>query len=183
MPTKYAHPNNENIIFWDLPGIGTPTFPNIKEYCKKVDGLEKYDAFLIFCKTRFTRHNKELAEKVSKELNKPFFFVRTHVHIDLNNAKDDKGAKFDEASVLKGMEKDCLKNLEEFIKDERDIFLIDNKVTEKYDFDRLVEAISLVLPERKRECFILSLTNLTRDCIKRKAKLLKGLLSIRNNLQ
>ncbi|XP_046843682.1 T-cell-specific guanine nucleotide triphosphate-binding protein 2-like [Xenia sp. Carnegie-2017] len=175
VPTKYVHSSNGNIIFWDLPGIGTPTSPNLQEYCKNVCGLQKYDAFIIFSKTRFTQHDKELAEKLSKELKKPFFFVRTNVDKDLENAKEDEGPQFNEESVLKKMRKDCLDNLKDFINDVKNIYMIDNKVPEKYDFDRLVKSISLVLPELKTECFILSLSNVTRKCTKSKAKFLKGL--------
>ncbi|XP_046843747.1 T-cell-specific guanine nucleotide triphosphate-binding protein 2-like [Xenia sp. Carnegie-2017] len=149
VPNKYVHSNNENIIFWDLPSIETPTYPNLEEYCTRVGGLEKYDAFLIFCKSRFTQHEKQLAENVSKELDKPFFFVRTNVDTELKNAKDDEGPKFDEASVMKRTRENCLKNLEGLIHDEKDIFLIDNKVTEKYDFQRLKESIAKALPEEK----------------------------------
>ena len=182
-PTPYLHPNNENIIFWDLPGIGTPTYPDLKTYCKKIGGLEKYDAILIFLKSRFTHNDEELAKKASKELKKPLFFVRTNVATELNYARDDEGPKFDEASALEKMKEDCLKNLKDLIWLKTDVFLIDNKVVEKYDFDRLIESISDALPHRKMECFILSLTTVTRNIIKRKAKFLKGLLFVRNYLQ
>lgn len=54
---------------------------------------------------------------------------------------------------------------------------------EKYDFDRSIQSISLVLPKRKRECLTLSLTDVTRKCIKRKAKLLNGSSFMINYLQ
>ncbi|XP_046843671.1 interferon-inducible GTPase 1-like [Xenia sp. Carnegie-2017] len=167
-PTKYLHPQHKNIIFWDLPGIGTPGYSNLKEYTKKVGGLKKYDAFLIFYKIRFTHYDIKLAEKVSKDLDKPFFFVRTNVDTELENAKDDEGSKFDEASVLKRMRTNCLENLICLIHDERDIFLIDNKATEKYDFDRLVQAVREAMSGKKRESFDVSLSKLTHATIKMK---------------
>ncbi|XP_046843679.1 interferon-inducible GTPase 1-like [Xenia sp. Carnegie-2017] len=176
-PTRYSHPKHEKIIFWDLPGIGTPTYPNYKEYCKKIGGLEKYDAFLIFCKTRFTQYDKELAEKVSKDLDKPFFFVRTNVDNELKNAEDDEGPKFNEASVMKRMRENCLKSLGDLIHDENDIFLIDNKFTEKYDFQRLKESIAEALPKEKQESFVASLEKLTHTIIRIKANILKAQLS------
>jgi len=33
-PTAYAHPNFPNVIFWDLPGVGTPKNPK-STYKKK----------------------------------------------------------------------------------------------------------------------------------------------------
>ncbi|XP_046843727.1 uncharacterized protein LOC124437838 [Xenia sp. Carnegie-2017] len=172
--TRYSHPKHKNIIFWDLPGIGTPKYPNYKEYCKKVGGLEKYDAFLIFCKTRFTHYDKELAEKISKVVEKPFFFVHTNVDTELKNAKDDEGPKFNEATVMKRMRENCMKNLEVLMHDEKDIFLIDNKVTEKYDFQRLKESIAEALPEEKQESFVASLDKSTHTTIRIKANFLRA---------
>ncbi|XP_046843681.1 interferon-inducible GTPase 1-like [Xenia sp. Carnegie-2017] len=175
--TRYLHPKHKNIIFWDLPGIGTPKYPNYKEYCKKVGGLEKYDAFLIFCKTRFTHYDKVLAEKASKDLDKPFFFVRTNVDTELKNAEDDEGPKFNEASVMKRMRENCLKNLEGLIHDEKDIFLIDNRITEKYDFQHLKESIAEALPEEKQESFVASLDKSTHAIIRIKANFLRAQVS------
>ncbi|XP_046843751.1 uncharacterized protein LOC124437863 [Xenia sp. Carnegie-2017] len=170
---KYSHPKNENIIFWDLPGIGTPTYPNLDEYCKKIGCLEKYDAFLIFCKTRFTNDDKELAEKVSSELKKPFFFIRTNVDYDVKNAKEDEGGNFDEESVLEIMRKDCLQNLKGLIDDKNDIYMIDNKAQDGYDFQRLKESIAEYLPDEKRKHFADSLAIATHAIIKLQANLLR----------
>ncbi|XP_046843658.1 uncharacterized protein LOC124437776 [Xenia sp. Carnegie-2017] len=171
---KYVHPKNENIIFWDLPGIGTPSYPNLQKYCKKVGDLEKYDAFFILCNTRFTKHDKELAEKVSSEFNKPFFFIRTNVNCDVKNTKEDKGENVDEDSVLERMKKDCLENLKGLTDDKNDIYLIDNNAPCKYDFQRLTESFPSNLPERKKECFKLFSINKTREIIEEKANSLKG---------
>ena len=41
-PTPYAHPNNENALIWDLPGVNTPKFP-LNEYLKKISRLDPKD--------------------------------------------------------------------------------------------------------------------------------------------
>ena len=97
--------------------------------------------------------DKELAEKVMNDLKKPFFFIRTNVDYDLKNAKKKK-EPFDEASVLTTMRNNCFKNLEGLIEDERDIHMIDNKVTDKYDFQRLNESIVEALPVEKRRVLL-----------------------------
>lgn len=76
-PTCFEHPTNPKIKFWDLPGIGTPHYPDLETYCKKVP-LEKYHAFLIFTKDRFTENDKQLARKIGS-MNKSFFFIRTKI--------------------------------------------------------------------------------------------------------
>ena len=178
VPTKYLHPEHKKIIYWDLPGIGTPTYPNLDEYCKKIGGLEKYDAFLIFCKTRFTNYDRELAKKVSTELNKPFFFIRTNVDTDLENAKEDEGPKSNDTCVvdiMKIMKDDCWDNLESLIDDEQDIYMIDNKATSEYDFQRLRESISIALPDKKMQKFSDSLQIKSHAVIKIKTNLLRGI--------
>ncbi|XP_046843716.1 T-cell-specific guanine nucleotide triphosphate-binding protein 2-like [Xenia sp. Carnegie-2017] len=174
--TKYSHPNNENIVFWDLPGIGTDTHPNLKKYLKNIGDLEKYDAFLIFCKDRFTNFDKELAEKVMNDLKKPFFFIRTNVDYDLKNAKKKKKT-FDEATVLTTMRNNCFENLKDLIHDEKDIHMIDNKATDKYDFQRLKESIVEALPVDKKESFVDSDRKLTYATARMKANILKAQLS------
>ena len=69
---------------------------------------------------------------------------------------------------------DCFKQLQGLLTNGTDIFLIDNYFTEKWEFNRLIAAITDVLPERRRECFILSFSNVTRNCLKRTASMLKG---------
>ncbi|CAH3189105.1 unnamed protein product, partial [Porites evermanni] len=61
-PTPYDHPTNSNIKFWDLPGIGTPDYPDLDTYCNKVQ-LEKYHTYLIFTTTRFKANELKLAKK------------------------------------------------------------------------------------------------------------------------
>ena len=70
-PASYTYPDNPNITFMDLPGIGTPKFPNLKIYCKKVK-LETYDVFLILTSVRFLEYDLQLAKKINS-MNKSCF--------------------------------------------------------------------------------------------------------------
>jgi hypothetical protein len=68
-PTPYEHPDFPNLKIWDLPGkisffflfrillvliigVGTPNYPR-SCYLEKIQ-FERYDFFLILCRTRFT---------------------------------------------------------------------------------------------------------------------------------
>ena len=51
IPTPYKHPKNEQLEFWDLPGVGTVNFPR-NRYLQKVR-FDTYDAFLICSCTRW----------------------------------------------------------------------------------------------------------------------------------
>lgn len=158
-----------------MPGIGTPEFPSdIKEYGEKID-IEKYDVFLFICCTRFHEDDLKLV-KECKRLEKPFFFIRTKIAFDLVNAVDDD-PDYDEKETLERMRQRCIVSLEGLLASEKDVYLIDSKVKKgenRLDLDRLLADIENVLPERRRECFILSLSNLTRNCLRKKAKQLKS---------
>ena len=69
------------ISFVDLPGIGTPKYPDLETYLKNVP-LVNYDTFLIFTASRFTVNDLKFAEKV-KSLRKSFFLIRTKIDFDL----------------------------------------------------------------------------------------------------
>ena len=152
---------------------GTPKYPDLKTYCEceKV-GLEKYDTFLILCANRFTNNDLLLANKV-KSIGKSFFFVRTRIDLDIYNQRKKKN----EEATLSDIREDCLDNLKDFGADDQTVFLISNSETEKWDFDRLTQAILDVLPLRQKESLTLSLNLLTSrsmDLLKRKVEILRG---------
>ena len=136
-PTPYAHPTNSNIKFWDLPGIGTPNFPDLETYVKKVQ-LEKYHAFLIFTANRFTENDLLLAKTV-RSIKKSFFFIRTR--IDENVRAEKRKRLFDEEAMLEKIRSNCAENLGDLLSDVKDVFLISNHNPEEWDFARLTQAI------------------------------------------
>ena len=169
-PKEYKHPDNPMISFVDLPGIGTPNYPDLPTYCEKV-GFENYDTFLIFTATRFTQNDLDLAKKV-KNLGKSFFLIRTKIDVDLMRKKGK--APINEAAMLQEIKSKIVYNVKNLASSEKEIFLIGNYDKDKWDFDRLIEAISNALPVRQRETLTYSLSNVTRECLKRKASFLKG---------
>ena len=170
MPTAYDHPSNPKIKFWDLPGIGTPNYPDLETYTNGVE-LEKYHAFLIFTATRFTDSDKMLAKKI-RSIDKKFFFIRTKIDLDVQNESRRKRS-FNEDAMLEKIRCDCLKNLGNLMTSERDIFLISNHDRDKWDFDRLTMATLDALPTLQQESLILSLGQVTRSVFERKVNVLK----------
>ena len=147
----------------------------METYCKKTQ-FDKYDTFLIFSCTRFTKNDVMLAQEIRKQ-GKSFFFIRTKIDVDYLAEKRKKS--FNEADMLRDIRINCLKNLAEegynLISGE-DIFLISNHYPRKWDFDRLTRAILDALPRYQRESLTLSLnalTSLSREIIKRKVDIFK----------
>ena len=174
-PTPYDHPDNPNIKFWDLPGMGTKNFP-MDTYCDQVE-IEKYHAFLIFTDTRFRENDFKLAEKI-KSIDKKFFFIRTKIDENVRAEKRSKApGSFNEEAMLEEIRADCSKNLDLLQRNTEDIFLISNHHPSKWEFDRLRKAILDVLPRYQRESLTLSLgvlKSLSTEMLKRKVEVLKG---------
>ena len=172
MPTAYDHPTNPKIKFWDLPGIGTPNYPDLETYCEKVS-LEKYNTFLIFTASRFTEHDLKLAKKVGS-IEKKFFFICTK--IDENIRAERRKRAFSEGAMLEKIRCYCSENLLDLLSNEQDIFLISNHYPAKWDFARLSLAILDALPAYQRESLTLSLgilTTLSTEILKRKVDVLR----------
>ncbi|XP_029207128.2 interferon-inducible GTPase 1-like [Acropora millepora] len=172
-PTPYDHPTSSNIKFWDLPGIGTPNYPDMETYVQKVQ-LEKYHTFLIFTATRFTTNDLLLAEKI-RSMKKSFFFIRTK--IDESVRAESRKRSFNEEAMLMKIRRDCAENLGDLLSNEEDIFLISNHEVDKWDFVRLTQAILDALSRYQRESLTLSLgkaiTRSSAEIFQRKVNVLK----------
>ena len=172
-PTVYDHPTNPKIKFWDLPGIGTPNYPDLETYCKEVE-LEKYHAFLIFTASRFTENDLNLAEKI-RSIKKQFFFIRTKIDNDVRSEKRKRS--FNERAMLEKIRRDCAENLSDLLSNEQDIFLISNHDPSKWDFDRLTQAILCAQQTLEQESLTLSLgafRSSSTEMLKKKVEILKG---------
>lgn len=167
VPTPYKHPQHDNFVLWDLPGVGTTTFPR-QSYMQTVQ-FWRYDFFLILSSQRFTENDHCLANEITKA-GKRFFFVRTQIDLDVLKRSDLK-----EDEVLQKVRSDCESRLqaEGFVHVEELLFLINNKDPLKYDFDMLTTAILKKLPMEKSEALALSLTTLTEGVIKAKKSALQ----------
>ena len=172
-PKAYDHPSNPKIKFWDLPGIGTPNYPDLETYCKEVE-LEKYHAFLIFTASRFTENDLNLAKKI-RSVEKKFFLIRTKIDNDARSEKRKRS--FNERAMLEKIRRDCAENLSDLLSNEQDIFLISNHDPSKWDFDRLTQAILCAQQTLEQESLTLSLgafRSSSTEMLKKKVEILKG---------
>ena len=171
-PATYSYPGNPNITLVDLPGIGTPTFPDLRTYCKKV-GLETYNTFLILTAGRFRQHDLELANKI-KKMGKSFFLIRTKIDQDVES--ENRRRNPDVEAMIKRIQNNCYENVKEFGICEEKIFLISNRCQDKWDFSRLVDAVVQQLPDNQKEALTLSLRILSEDVLKKKVEVLRSQL-------
>lgn len=78
-PTPYAHPKYPNVVIWDLPGIGVPTF-QAKKYLQRVLPA-RYD-FIIISLDSFAAHHAQLARELQQR-GKRFYLIRSKVDVDI----------------------------------------------------------------------------------------------------
>lgn len=166
----YKHPNIPNVVFWDLPGIGTTNFPP-KDYLEEMK-FHEYDFFIIISATRFKKNDIDLAKAISM-LKKDYYFVRAKVDSDLKNEEECKPRTFDREKVLQQIRSNCEKTFKENNINEPPIYLISNRNIYDYDFPILMERLVNDLPVHKRHIFMLSLPNIKDAAIERKRQLLK----------
>jgi predicted GTPase len=148
-PVPYEHPNFPNVIFWDLPGVGTPNFPQ-KSYKKKVN-LKFYDFFLIVISNRFTENALWLAKVLTKK-HRPFFFVRSKVDIDIS-MKRKYNPNIKDKQILKELKSDIKNNLSDM---QYQVFIVSGELenTDRWDFPDLKRRIIDVLPDVKKQTLI-----------------------------
>uniref|UniRef100_A0A3Q3NCJ7 IRG-type G domain-containing protein n=1 Tax=Labrus bergylta TaxID=56723 RepID=A0A3Q3NCJ7_9LABR len=163
----YSYPNNPNVTFWDLPGIGSPNFPAAK-YLKKV-GFEKFDFFFVISADCFRENDLKLAKKIQK-MKKKFYFVRSKID---DNIRDEKRSQreFNEERTLTQIRNNCLQDLG--LRSPQ-VFLVSSFHLTLYDFPLLVETLKEDLPELHKEAFLLAMPNISLDMIKEKKKAFKS---------
>ncbi|XP_053391791.1 interferon-inducible GTPase 5-like [Mercenaria mercenaria] len=164
----YPHPKYKNIIFCDVPGVGSPRFP--KETYLSDIVVDRYDFFLICSCARFKEHDSWLAEEIKKR-HKRFYFLRTKVDQDIDCACRDKGVEgFNRQTELASIRKYC----ESFLPDNAAVFLISSYHPTDYDFPLLLKRLVDDAPAEQKHAHVLGLCLSSKESIERKAKFLEG---------
>ena len=164
--TPYFHPNNEKLIFWDLPGVGTLQFPR-ETYLDTIQ-VDKFDCFLMFTVARFYENDAWLGKELTQR-NKTCYFVRTKIQQDVDNEREEAVGDFSEEVVVENIRRALSEQLTAtglYCK----LFLIDNYKKSKFVFDDLVKTILDDLPQRQREAAVLSLEAVSQSVIRAKSK-------------
>ncbi|KAK7809982.1 hypothetical protein U0070_015719 [Myodes glareolus] len=169
----YLHPMFSQVTLWDLPGIGSTSFPP-ENYLTEMK-FGQYDFFIIISATRFKENDAQLAKAITK-MNMNFYFVRTKIDTDIDNEQKSKPKTFNKENVLTKIRGDCSRHLQKTFSSEPRIFLVSSFDLSDFDFPELQNTLLRELPAHKRHVFMLSLSsvteatiNLKRDSLKQKA--------------
>lgn len=138
-PNPYSFMETRDAVLWDLPGCGTPNFPQ-KTYLKTI-GLRYFDAVLVVTASRFTEDDKILMNEL-KSHKVPYLAIRNKVNIDVSNGKEDFNREKD--ITLKEIRKDMQKN------GVKDAYLINGKklINEYQGRKMMVDLLKMILNDR-----------------------------------
>ncbi|XP_074548330.1 interferon-gamma-inducible GTPase 10-like [Halichoeres trimaculatus] len=161
---SYPHPNYPKVIFWDLPGVGTSSYP-AAEYVKKV-GFERFDFFIIVSADRFRENEVKLAKEIQK-MGKRFYFVRSKIDNNVRD-KDRKQREFSEESILTQIRNNCVQGLQDQGFESPQVFLVSSFDLHLYDFPLIEETLKKDLPDLRREAFQSVMPNTSLEMIDRK---------------
>ncbi|XP_051024248.1 uncharacterized protein LOC127208734 [Acomys russatus] len=168
--TAYQYTKFPGVTLWDLPGIGSTAF-QLHDYLKKIH-FEEYDFFIIVSSGRFKHNDAELAKAIV-QVNRSFYFVRTHTDIDLMVQKQSSPRRFNKDSILKQIRNSISTVLSEVTQQEPPVFLVSNFDVSDFDFPKLENTLLRELPAYKRRMFMLTLPVVTDPTIDRKRDALK----------
>jgi uncharacterized protein (DUF697 family) len=152
------------LVFWDLPGVGTPNFPR-DEYFNKVQ-IDRFDYFVLITSDRFREDDLWLATEL-RDKRKLYYFLRNKVGQDILNDQKMHPKSHNEAKLLEQMRTNCVENLQKSNLT-TEVYLIDTFFTSKYDFDTFTVKLLNDAPDMKKEAMILSMTVMTEGIINAK---------------
>ncbi|CAF1301050.1 unnamed protein product [Rotaria sordida] len=169
---SYSHPSYPNLVFYDLPGVGTLEFKKLN-YLAQVN-LTRYDFFLIVSRTRFTENDLWLATEI-KKIGKKFFFIRTNIDQDLYNEKIDHPKHYNETLILDRIRENCLAHIRT-VDDTANVFLISGRITytSRFDFPNMCTALLRDYPGLKRHAMILAMSTNCKEVITAKVDILRS---------
>ena len=166
---SYPHPDNEKLLLWDLPGVGTQTI--LKDTYLNMIEVDKFDSFLILTTTRFYENDAWLGTELAKR-KKAFYFVRTKIQNDVRVEKEEPEEDFSEEMVVEKIRRALYEQLKSSGLSCK-LFLIDNHKKSKFDFEALMTAIIRDFSLQQREAAILTLASTSQSVIKEKADQLR----------
>ncbi|XP_078062606.1 uncharacterized protein LOC144488408 [Mustelus asterias] len=160
---SYPHPSLNQLLIWDLPGLGTPDF-QLEDYREKV-GFSRYDIFIIVASERFKENHAKLAKWIS-ESDRPFYFVRTKIDSDVQASRKRRATPPEQA--LDMIREDSLKNLQEQGVNSPQVFLVSALDFNSYDSKQLLETLGREIPRYRKRAFLRSIQIPTSQIIERK---------------
>lgn len=129
-------------VIWDLPGVGTPNYPQIT-YLKEM-GIRYFDVVILLTATRFTEAELMLVEEL-RRFEVPFFLVRNKVDADVQaevEAEEDMAGEDLDEERKKEIEEETLQTIKDYFRTEYGLDRVycvscRRRLARQYDFQLL----------------------------------------------
>ncbi|CAK0849368.1 unnamed protein product [Prorocentrum cordatum] len=143
---------------WDLPGVGTPSFPQ-QTYLGRM-GIRHFDLVVLLTASRFTEAEMALVGELER-WDVPYFLVRNKTDCDVQSEIDEREQSFEEdddselgVDEKKRIEGATIKRIKEFFRTEHDlcsIYCVSSKpgCRMRFDFLRLEHDIEEALRRQR----------------------------------
>ncbi|XP_071180038.1 T-cell-specific guanine nucleotide triphosphate-binding protein 2-like [Mytilus edulis] len=171
-PTIYYHPDNNKILFADLPGVGTTQFPKAS-YIEDMSTSE-CDYFFVFFGTALQEDDMWIVNQLQK-LKKPFSLVRSKIDKDV---KDGLKRNETQDEVLTRLREEIKSEMDKQkeLQDDVDIFFISGKKRSIGEMDKLDKHIKKSLSSinvDKCQAVVYSFGSMSKIMIEEKYKSLR----------
>lgn len=157
----------DNLIFVDLPGIGTKKWPQ-ETYIEDLQ-LDTYDFFLLITANRFYENDAFLYHEITNKLNKKCFVIRTKFDQAVEEGRHDNNLT--EQEVREKIIQNIKENLHPYMIPK--IYLVSAWYPEKYDFKILLNDIEAQLTGIKKDLFISNMIIFSEEILKQKRVIAK----------
>jgi hypothetical protein len=145
-------------IIWDLPGVGTPNFPQ-QTYLKKM-GVRHFDLVVLMTASRFTEAELMLVEELQR-WGVPYFLVRSKTDVDVKSEIEELEAYCEspdgelEEGEKREVEIDTLSRIREFFMHEHhlgNVYCVSSRprYRTRFDFLRLEHDMEEALRRQRR---------------------------------
>jgi len=129
-------------VIWDLPGVGTPNYPQAAYIAKM--GIRYFDVVILLTATRFTEAELMLVEEL-KRFKVPFFMVRNKTDVDVQSEVDREEEMTDEDlndERIEEVKLETVTTIKEYFRDEYNLpkvycIATKRKTLDQYDFKEL----------------------------------------------
>ena len=152
-----AHEDVEGLVFWDLPGCGTPNHPR-ETFIEEQKLFSDFDLFVLVTDKRVRQGDEWLYRKLCKGAGKAFFVVRTHF--------DQVVDEMDETEARTRITADIRKQLD--ANSDLRVYIVALKGPKAYDLGTLVEDVIDSLTGVKRDKAALAVAPLTEELLRKK---------------
>lgn len=135
----------DGLTFVDLPGCGTPTWPQ-ESYIQRLGLLDSFDGFILVTAHRLTECDAMLFQQLSRRANKPCFVVRSHFDQAVASHAENEARAVITAHIRRQLRADP----------DLPIYMVCSVGAQHYDLEKLILDIRRSLPEWKQIRFIMA---------------------------